>query len=78
MTFFDFEPGSIIPSHNHPHEQITYVIEGEMEMVVDGKTKLLKAGDGVVILPDQEHSAEILSKPSKAVDAWYPIREDYI
>ena len=77
MTFFDFEPGSSIPSHKHPHEQITYVIEGEMEMVLDGETKLLKAGDGVVILPNQDHSAKILSKPVKAVDAWYPIREEY-
>ncbi len=78
MTFFDFEPGAVIPSHKHPHEQITYIIEGEIEMIVDGETKLLKTGDGVVIMPDQEHSAKILSKPSKAVDAWYPIREDYI
>lgn len=78
MTFFDFEPASIIPSHKHPHEQITYVIEGEMEMIVNGEAKLLKAGDGVVIMPNQEHSAKILSKPAKAVDAWYPIREDYI
>ncbi len=78
MTFFDFEPGAVIPSHNHPHEQITYVIEGEIEMIVNGEAKLLKAGDGVVIMPDQEHSAKILSKPAKAVDAWYPIREDYI
>lgn len=77
MTFFTFEPGSIIPAHKHPHEQITYVIEGEMEMVLDGETKLLKAGDGVVILPNQDHSAKILSKPVKAVDAWYPIREEY-
>ena len=78
MTFFEFEPGAVIPSHNHPHEQITYVIEGEMEITVDGETKLLKAGDGVVIMPNQDHSAKILSKPAKAVDAWYPIREDYI
>ncbi|MCL4536231.1 MAG: hypothetical protein M1610_01355 [Nitrospirae bacterium] len=32
----------------------------------------------VVILSNQEHSTKILNKPAKAVDAWYPIREDYL
>jgi quercetin dioxygenase-like cupin family protein len=78
MTFFEFEPNAVIPPHKHPHEQITYVIEGEMEFIVEGKTKVLKKGDGVVIYSNQEHSAKILNKPTKAVDAWYPIREDYL
>lgn len=78
MTFFEFEPNAVIPSHKHPHEQITYIITGEMEFTVNGETKILKAGEGVVILANQEHSAKILSKPTKAVDAWFPIREDYL
>ncbi len=78
MTFFEFEPNAVIPSHKHPHEQITYVIEGEMEFTVEEDTRILKNGAGVVILSNQEHSAKILNKPAKAVDAWYPIREDYL
>lgn len=77
MTFFEFEPNAVIPSHKHPHEQITYVIEGEIEFTVEGETRILKAGAGIVILSNQEHSAKVLDKPTKAVDAWYPIREDY-
>lgn len=78
MTFFEFEPNAIILPHKHPHEQITYVIEGEMKFTVEGETKILRKDDGVVILSNQEHSARVLNKPTKAVDAWYPIREDYI
>ncbi len=77
MTLFEFEPNAIIPSHKHPHEQITYIIEGEMEVTVEGETRVLKKGDGVVILSNQEHSAKVMNKPTKAVDAWYPIRKDY-
>ncbi|MBT9537459.1 MAG: cupin domain-containing protein [Nitrospirae bacterium] len=77
MTFFEFEPNAVIPSHKHPHEQITYVIEGEMEFTVEGETNVLRKGDGVVIPSNVEHSARVLDKPTKAVDAWYPIREDY-
>jgi quercetin dioxygenase-like cupin family protein len=78
MTFFEFEPHAVIPSHKHPHEQITYIIEGEIEFTLEGETRILKAGEGVVIPSDKEHSARVLSKPAKAVDAWYPIREDYL
>ncbi len=77
MTFFEFKPNSVIPSHKHAHEQITYIVEGEMEFTLEGETKVLRAGDGVVIPSNQEHNAKILSRPTKAVDAWYPIREDY-
>ncbi len=78
MTFFEFEPNAVIPSHKHLHEQITYIIAGEMEFTVEGETKILKAGDGVVILSNQEHGAIVQNKQTKAVDAWYPVREDYL
>jgi len=48
-----------------------------MEFTLNGEIRILKAGDGVVILSNQEHSARILNRPTKAVDAWDPIREDY-
>lgn len=77
MTIFDFEPGSAVPGHSHPHEQITYVVKGELEFTLNGKTVLLKEGDGVVIPPGVEHSARAAAGCAKAVDAWYPMREDY-
>ncbi len=77
MTFFEFQPNAVIPMHKHPHEQITYVVEGEMEFTVEGETRILKKGDGVVVLSNQEHGAKVLKAPARAVDAWYPIREDY-
>ena len=78
MTIFEFERGSAIPSHRHPHEQITYILEGELEFTVEGETKLLRKGDGVVIPSNHEHSVKVLKAPAKAVDAWYPRREDYL
>ncbi len=77
ITIFDFGPGAVIPSHTHPHEQITLIVEGELEFTVEGTTRILRQGDGVVIYSNEEHSAKVLKAPAKAVDAWYPIREDY-
>ena len=78
ITIFEFEANAVIPSHKHPHEQITYIIEGELEFTVEYETKILRKGDGVVISSNHEHSAKVLKAPAKAVDAWYPRREDYL
>ena len=51
MTFFSFEPGSVVPEHDHPHEQITYVVQGSMEFALGGETRILRAGEGVCCPP---------------------------
>jgi len=78
MTFFEFEQGAVIPEHSHPHEQISYVLEGELEFTLKGVSRVLAKGQGVVILSGEEHSARVTRGPAKALDAWYPIREDYL
>ena len=77
ITIFNLDANAVIPKHKHPNEQITYIIKGEMEFTLEGKTQVLKEGDGVIILANQEHGARIPSGPCKAIDAWYPMREDY-
>jgi quercetin dioxygenase-like cupin family protein len=77
MTFFDFEPGSVVPEHSHPHEQITYVTRGAMEFRLGDEKRVLRAGDGVCCPPGAVHSALILDEPTSALDAWYPLREEY-
>lgn len=77
VTFFDFEPGSIIPEHTHPHEQITYVVRGAMRFTLGQETRLLRAHEGVCIPSGVPHGAVILDEPTVALDAWHPLREDY-
>lgn len=77
MTFFDFDPGSVVTEHDHPHEQITYVVQGAMEFHLGGETWVLRAGDGACCPPGVPHSAVILDEPTVALDAWYPLREEY-
>jgi quercetin dioxygenase-like cupin family protein len=77
VTFFDFEPGAVIPEHDHPHEQITFVVQGRMDFTLDGETRSLEGGDGVCIPPHVPHSAVVGDEPAFVIDAWYPAREDY-
>ena len=77
LTFFDFEPHTVVPEHSHSNEQITIVVQGAMEFDLDGEIRLLEPGDGVCIPPGVPHSARILDRPTLAYDAWNPPREDY-
>jgi quercetin dioxygenase-like cupin family protein len=77
MTFFNFAPGSVVPEHDHPHEQITYVVQGAMKFRLGDETQVLRAGEGACCPPGVPHSAVILDEPTIALDTWYPQREDY-
>ncbi len=70
------EEGAVAPAHRHPHEQITYVIEGELSMKVEGRTYVLRAGDSLLFPAEVEHGATALQR-TLVVDTFSPPREDY-
>ena len=77
LTYVEFEPNVEFPSHKHPHEQITLILEGKIEFNLRDETKILKAGEGIAVPPNTEHSICALSRV-RVVDAWNPVREDYV
>ncbi|MBI9045953.1 MAG: cupin domain-containing protein [Anaerolineaceae bacterium] len=76
ITYWDFEPGALIPAHAHSHEQVTILLDGEFRMKVGDETEVMKGGSFVTIQPDEEHSGEALST-CKLMDVFYPVREDF-
>ena len=77
VTFFTFEPHTVIPAHDHPHEQITYVVEGALEFTLGDETQVLHAGEGVCIAPGISHGARVLDQHTLVLDSWHPVRDDY-
>jgi quercetin dioxygenase-like cupin family protein len=77
MTFFHFDPGAEIPEHSHPHEQITFVVQGTLEFTLGDETRTLSAGEGATTPPHVPHSATVGDEPAFVLDAWHPAREDY-
>jgi quercetin dioxygenase-like cupin family protein len=78
MTFglVELNTGSSVPMHHHIQEQITYIIEGQLEMVIDGVTCLLTQGMYHVIPSNTPHAA-IAKTACKVIDVFCPVREDY-
>jgi quercetin dioxygenase-like cupin family protein len=76
LSFVDVKKGSTIQEHHHPHEQVTYILEGELEMIIGGEKMVLTAGTVHVIPGDTPHSARALTN-CRVLDAFSPVREDY-
>jgi quercetin dioxygenase-like cupin family protein len=54
----EIAPGANAGRHTHPGDEITYVIEGEGELLIDGQQPLkFKAGDGFVVKAGMKHDA---------------------
>lgn len=54
LTFIRLEPGEIT-DHHHPHEQMGYILAGQVELTVDGNTKVLGSGDAYYIPSNVQH-----------------------
>ena len=77
LSLLELAPHGDVPLHSHPHEQVGIVLEGELELTIDGETRLLGAGEIFVIPGNVEHSARTHDKPARALDVFSPVREEY-
>ncbi len=67
---------AMLPEHQHHHEQVVNVIEGEMVLTVEGKTYRLTAGQSFLLPPNMPHSGMALSD-CRIIDVFHPVREDF-
>ena len=77
MVKVKFEKGSVGTPHTHYHTQVTYVVSGKFEFTVDGKTKIVSAGDAIYMEPDVLHDCVCL-EAGVLIDCFTPMRADYI
>ncbi len=77
VAYWDIEAGNSLPEHSHQHEQIVNMIEGEFELVVEGKPLRLKPGDVVVLHSNVKHSGSAITD-CRIIDVFQPVREDYV
>jgi quercetin dioxygenase-like cupin family protein len=76
LGLVNLEKGSKVPLHSHPHEQVTYIVKGRLQMVIDGKDCLLEQGMYYVIPSNVMHSAVAVTD-CQLIDVFAPVREDY-
>ncbi|MBI9085647.1 MAG: cupin domain-containing protein [Desulfobacterales bacterium] len=78
IDFHDGPTDQPDPPHEHPHEQISYVAEGEILFCVEGEKHHLTAGDLFTVPGNVPHSVQLLTEKVRLVDTFTPIREDFL
>lgn len=71
-------PGAEVPAHAHVHEQLGLVLEGEIEMMIDGETRTIGPGACYCISSDISHGAVGGPDGALVLDVFSPPREDYL
>jgi quercetin dioxygenase-like cupin family protein len=78
LSLASLEPHAVVEEHSHPHEQVGIVIAGKAIFTIGDEEKTLQAGDIFRIPGGVRHRVVALDEPMKALDVFYPVREDYL
>jgi quercetin dioxygenase-like cupin family protein len=70
------DANTTVPAHQHPHEQITYVIEGRFEFFVGDDKTILEPGTAALIPGGVSHGGRTITA-CKVIDIFAPARDDY-
>jgi len=79
MTFahYDFKQGARIHEHFHPEEEVYEVIEGKLELTIDGVAQIVRAGIVGIVPANALHSVKALTD-GRAIIVDYPARHDFL
>jgi quercetin dioxygenase-like cupin family protein len=77
LSLAELEPHAVVEEHSHPHEQVGMVLEGRAVFSIGGEEKTLGPGAMFRIPGNVKHRVVALEARFKALDIFFPIREDY-
>jgi quercetin dioxygenase-like cupin family protein len=75
VNFVNFAPNTVAPRHWHDEEQITFVLEGELEFEVGEETRVVRRGEAILIPPNVPHAARTHDHTCFEVDVFHPPRQ---
>jgi quercetin dioxygenase-like cupin family protein len=74
FAYYTFEKGSSIHRHAHPQEEVWHIIEGELEITIDGKKAVGGPGYAGIVPAGCAHEVKALSD-GRAIIVDYPLRD---
>jgi len=78
LVQFSFPAGVTSARHSHPHEQIGYVVSGEIDVFMEGtEARRLTPGGSYYVPSGVKHYIKTLT-PTVLIDAFTPLREDFL
>ena len=77
VVWWSMKAGAHAAAHQHPHEQLFWVVKGRMEFRLGNEKKTCGPGDAGVIPGGVEHEAWF-PEDTEVMDVFAPPREDFL
>ena len=77
VAVVDLLADAVVPTHDHHHEQVGIILEGELEFTIGDQTRILKQGDVYTIPANVPHCARPVNGNARVMDVFSPVREEY-
>lgn len=62
VTLFAFDEGQGLSPHKAPYDALVYILDGEAEVTLSGKTHQLKEGEMIIMPANKPHSLKALKR----------------
>jgi quercetin dioxygenase-like cupin family protein len=69
--------GALVPMHSHDSEQMTYILQGALKVMVGGEEITVREGEVLHIPSGVRHQAEALEDTFE-LDVFSPVRTDWL
>ncbi len=76
VAHYEFTRGASIHEHHHPQEELYEVLEGELELTVDGVTQAARPGVAAIVPSNARHSVWALTD-GRAIIVDSPARPEF-
>ena len=63
----DFPAGGTTGMHTHPGDEISFVAEGAVEIVMDGASKIYRKGEAFNVIGGKPHDAKAIEGPAVVI-----------
>lgn len=78
LVEFTFEAGAASWEHSHPHEQVGYVVDGEIDFLMEGHAAVRLCKGGSYYVPANAKHYVVTHAATVLVDAFTPMRDDFL
>ena len=71
------EPGAGAPLHTHTMDELIVIMEGALEVQIDGQTQRVEKDHTVVVPPGAEHSFRVVGETTARLLVFFPTLDPY-
>lgn len=62
ISLFAFDKGEGLSEHTAPFDAVVYIVDGKADIIINGKSNILEAGETIIMPADIPHALKAVDK----------------